>query len=197
MISGDGKRVPRWDETFSNSQVTHFGDVVETDADLIWLKLNPFDPAEPQIGWLKKHFKQHFIVMSSIPNIREAMVAINAGARAYINAHAGPNNLKQVIRVIDDHGIWIGEDLMQLMVGQLASQSKKDSSDQPKKSYEWKLKLSDREIEVVNAVIRGLSNKLIARDLNISERTVKAHLTSIFEKLEVQDRLKLVLLATK
>ena len=197
MISGDGKKVPRWDETFPNSQMINFGDLVETDADLIWLKLNPFDAAEPQISWLKKYFKQHFIVMSSIPNIREAMVAINSGARAYINVHAGPNNLKQVIRVIDDQGIWIGEDLMQLMVGQLANQSKKDSSDQPKKSNEWKLKLSDREIEVVNAVIRGLSNKLIARDLNISERTVKAHLTSIFEKLEVQDRLKLVLLTTK
>ena len=197
MISGDGKKVPRWDETFPNSQMINFGDLVETDADLIWLKLDPFDAAEPQISWLKKYFKQHFIVMSSIPNIREAMVAINSGARAYINVHAGPSNLKQVIRVIDDQGIWIGEDLMQLMVGQLANQSKKDSSDQPKKSYEWKLKLSDREIEVVNAVIRGSSNKLIARDLNISERTVKAHLTSIFEKLEVQDRLKLVLLTTK
>lgn len=195
MISGDGKRLERWDETFPNSQVINFGDPIETHADLIWLKLNPFDAAEPQIGWLKKHFKQHFIVMSSIPNIREAMVAINAGARAYINTHAGPNNLKQVIRVIDDHGIWIGEDLMQLMVGQLASQSKKDLGHQV--SNEWKLKLSDREIEVVNAVIKGLSNKLIARELNISERTVKAHLTSIFEKLGVQDRLKLVILATK
>jgi DNA-binding NarL/FixJ family response regulator len=45
--------------------------------------------------------------------------------------------------------------------------------------------------------VKGLSNKLVARELNIGERTVKAHLTSIFEKLGVKDRLKLVLLATK
>ncbi|MEN9966490.1 MAG: hypothetical protein RL416_647, partial [Pseudomonadota bacterium] len=45
MISGDGKRVERWDQTFPNSQVTNFGEAVASTADLVWLKLNPFDPA--------------------------------------------------------------------------------------------------------------------------------------------------------
>ena len=58
----------------------------------------------------------------------------------------------------------------------------------------WKEKLSLREIEVVEHVARGASNKVVARELDISDRTVKAHLTAIFEKLNVPDRLKLVLL---
>ncbi len=194
MISGDGNRVQRWEETFPKSQFVNFGDIVASKADLIWLKLNPLEPALPQIEWLKKHYTQHFVVMSSIPNFKEAMDAVNAGARGYINTHAGPNNLKQVVRVIDDQGIWLGEDLMQVLVGKIAGQAKVKTKSKAKK--DWQKKLSTRELDVVNAVVKGLPNKLIARELDITERTVKAHLTAVFEKLEVSDRIKLVLLVT-
>jgi DNA-binding NarL/FixJ family response regulator len=50
--------------------------------------------------------------------------------------------------------------------------------------------LSDREREVVQLVARGLSNKLIARELGISEKTVKAHLTTIFQRIGVTDRVQ-------
>ena len=48
--------------------------------------------------------------------------------------------------------------------------------------------LSERELEVLRLVARGLPNKLIARDLQISEKTVKAHLTSVFRTIGVTDR---------
>lgn len=208
MISGDGNKVARWEETFPGSKTVNFGEIQVLDADILWLKLNPLEPALPQIAWLKKHHTQSFVVMSSIPNIREALDAINAGARGYINTHAGPNNLKQVVRVIEDHGIWIGEDLMQLLVGQLAGEANAQKTNTQAKakvskghkvpsSKDWQSLLSKREVEVVQAVVKGLPNKLIARELDITERTVKAHLTAIFEKLAVQDRLKLVLLVAK
>ena len=197
MISGDGNRVQRWEETFPKSQVINFGEVVDSSADLIWLKLNPLEPALPQIEWLKKYYTQHFVVMSSIPNFKEAMDALNAGARGYINTHAGPNNLKQVVRVIDDHGIWLGEDLMQMLVGKIAGQGLAKAKPKKKPNLDWQVKLSSRELDVVNAVVKGLPNKLIARELDITERTVKAHLTAIFEKLQVPDRVKLVLLVTR
>jgi DNA-binding NarL/FixJ family response regulator len=174
--------------------VINFGDVVACNADLIWLKLNPLKPALPQIDWLKKYYDQHFVVMSNIPNFKEAMDSINAGARAYINTHAGPNNLQQVVRVIEDHGIWLGEDLMQMLVGKIAGQVTQNSK--ANTQNDWQKKLSSREIDVVNAVVKGLPNKLIARELNITERTVKAHLTAVFEKLQVSDRIKLVLFVT-
>jgi len=53
--------------------------------------------------------------------------------------------------------------------------------------------LTVREIEVARAVARGDSNKEIARHLGITERTVKAHLSTLFEKLGVRDRLQLAL----
>ena len=54
-------------------------------------------------------------------------------------------------------------------------------------------KLSPRERDVALQVAGGASNKVVARHLDITERTVKAHLTSIFEKLDVRDRLQLVI----
>ena len=55
--------------------------------------------------------------------------------------------------------------------------------------------LSDREIEVVDLIGEGMKNKEIAAKLSISESTVRHHLTSIFGKLDVSDRLELIIYA--
>jgi DNA-binding NarL/FixJ family response regulator len=57
--------------------------------------------------------------------------------------------------------------------------------------------LSGRELEVLKLVARGLPNKLIARELEISEKTVKAHLTSVFSQLGVADRTQAALWAQR
>jgi DNA-binding NarL/FixJ family response regulator len=57
--------------------------------------------------------------------------------------------------------------------------------------------LSDREREVVGLVADGLANKQIARHLGISERTVKAHLTSVFQRIGVTDRTRAALWAER
>jgi DNA-binding NarL/FixJ family response regulator len=54
-------------------------------------------------------------------------------------------------------------------------------------------KLTDREREIAELIGQGLGNKMIARQLDISERTVKAHLSAIFQKTGVKDRLQLAL----
>jgi len=83
-------------------------------------------------------------------------------------------------------GLWVGPELMARVVGAagraLAPLAK---AQQPL--------LSGREAEVAREVVKGLSNKEIAAKLGITERTVKAHMGAIFEKLGVRDRLQLVL----
>ena len=58
-------------------------------------------------------------------------------------------------------------------------------------------KLSAREIEVLRLIGRGMSNAEIARELYLSEKTVKNHLTNIFRKIQVSDRTQAVLFAIK
>jgi two-component system nitrate/nitrite response regulator NarL len=57
--------------------------------------------------------------------------------------------------------------------------------------------LTPRELEVAQMVHLGGNNKLIARELDISERTVKAHLSAIFRKLDIENRLHLALFFNK
>jgi DNA-binding NarL/FixJ family response regulator len=194
MISPDGEALPRWQEVFVGAKTITFGDVVSTDAEIVWLKLNGFVAAEPQIDWLKAHYGHlNFVVLSTLPTASEAMLSLSAGARAYANSHAGVKNLQQIADIVREGGIWVGEDLMQLLVSTL---SRVQAAEGIVKPNLWLEKISKREAEVVAAVATGASNKLVAKQLDISERTVKAHLSAIFEKLGVKDRLKLVLLVT-
>jgi DNA-binding NarL/FixJ family response regulator len=74
----------------------------------------------------------------------------------------------------------------------LSEEVRKKLSKEAKKLIEEKL--SDKEKEVVFLILKGLSNDAIAEKMGISPRTVKAHITSLFEKLHVNDRLGLALL---
>lgn len=194
MITPDGETLPRWQEVFAGSATINFGEVITTDADIVWLKLNGFVAVTPQIEWLQVHYPaRNFVVLSTIPMVGEAMLSLTAGARAYANAHAGEKNLQQIADIVREGGIWVGEDLMQLLVSTL---SRVQAAEKLTTPSAWRELVSKREAEVVEAVAAGASNKLVAKQLAISERTVKAHLSAIFEKLGVKDRLKLVLRVT-
>ena len=58
-------------------------------------------------------------------------------------------------------------------------------------------RLTDRELEVLNLVARGLNNREIARDLYISENTVKNHVRNILEKLQLHSRMEAVMYAVR
>jgi DNA-binding NarL/FixJ family response regulator len=85
--------------------------------------------------------------------------------------------------------IWAGPELLQRLLRRLLQQSQ-PSADVPA----WWL-LSERESQVMAALKRGESNKEIARELNITERTVKAHVSAILEKAGARDRIDLILKA--
>ena len=99
--------------------------------------------------------------------------------------------LQQIAHVVIDGGIWLGEDLLQFLI---ASLTQIKTTNVLPQHTEWRQKVSHREAEVIESVALGATNKAIARQLDISERTVKAHLTNIFEKLGVTGRFNLALL---
>lgn len=191
LISRHSDTPGRFLEAFPKAKTVTLEDAVPAKEALIWFKLQPMVEIQPQIEQLKKQYQnERFIVLTSIPNIGEAVYCLQAGARAYCNVHAGPATLKQIGDVVAGGGVWVGEELMQYLVTALG----KNKPASPDSS--WREKLSQREIEVVEAIAGGASNKVVARALDITERTVKAHVAAVFEKLGVRDRLKLVLMVT-
>ena len=131
------------------------------------------------------------VVLSSVPSETEGLRALDAGARGYGHLLAVPALLHEVAQVVGLGGIWVGPELLQRLVAGTRALLRHGLASNPP-CPGWTL-LSEREVQVARAVARGHTNREVAEQLHISERTVKAHLGSVFEKLGVRDRVQLVL----
>lgn len=127
------------------------------------------------------------VVVSHTPEEDEALLALTLGARAYCHAAAAPSLLREVGEVVSRGGLWVGPALL----GRFLAALNQRLPAAPAQA--WSGLLSQREQEVAEAVAGGASNKEVAARLGITERTVKAHLGAVFEKLGVRDRLQLAL----
>jgi len=134
------------------------------------------------------------IIASVRPSDTEGMQAIQCGARGYCHAYVPVATWTQVLAVVAGGAVWMGASLVSRLlrqVGTLAAAS--THSDEHTATWHHDA-LSAREHDVARLIAQGESNSKIATALGISERTVKAHLTAIFDKLDINDRLQLALL---
>ena len=135
--------------------------------------------------WAHKD-RLRLVVCSLAPEDEEGLMMLQAGAVGYVHAYCDPEMLQQVVGVVSSGEIWVGRNLMmRLLKGmhQLSGQTNEHALDS----------LTERERQVATLTAKGQSNKEIARALDITERTVKAHISTIFEKMGVSDRLQLAL----
>ena len=182
-------RVPpvRWRQAFPGAEVVHHLPAAIPEGVLIWL--HNMTPA--QLPATQRVAGARFVVLHDEPTDEAGLAALSQGAVGYCNAHATPELLHTVESVVRNHGLWVGESLLGRLLGGLNSRLGLNTGD---KEHPALQALSEREKAVALAVVRGESNKEIARQLNLAERTIKAHLTHVFEKLNVRDRLQLALL---
>lgn len=129
------------------------------------------------------------IALTRSENIDELRASLEAGARGYLQALSNIDTLKQAAESVNQGAMWLPALLISRMVGNL---SKLLTSKEP--SHNLLDSLTAREKDVVQAILTGATNKEIARQLDITERTVKAHLSSIFSKLGARDRMHLMML---
>ena len=134
------------------------------------------------------------VALSLAPDAGEAMLAFEQGARGYCHALAVPEMLKQVALVVSNGGLWLGADLMTRAANAIARAAAPPAPVPAREPASPLDELTPRERAVALQVAEGASNKEVARRLDITARTVKAHMSAIFEKLGVRDRLQLVLL---
>lgn len=143
------------------------------------------------IAFISEHFTNSpIVVLANVPDQIDAMDVIGTGANGYCHAYSDPELLGEVRMVIEHGGIWLGRDFLTRMIHATKPLVKNNANEQ-KRALSL---LSDREREVALEAAKGLSNKEIAQVLNITERTVKAHLSAIFEKLDLRDRVQLALI---
>lgn len=145
-----------------------------------------------------EHLPTRVILLTGYDDVEQAIHAMLAGAAGYCAKEIEPDVLARTVRAVADGkyaiagniftrrelDAWIDEQ----MEGARKSYSEPGSPFHP---------LSDREMEVLSCVVRGMSNKEIASVLGISHQTVKNHVTSILRKFSVEDRTQAVVYALK
>ncbi len=129
------------------------------------------------------------IVLEKEPSIVTGKMLILRGVKAYGNSRMLNNHFAQMIQTVADENIWTYPELTAF----LAKTAKKTSLNENSKKF-IEDRLSDKEKEVLHLMLEGFINDAIASSLNITTRTVKAHVSSIFQKLHVNDRVSLILL---
>lgn len=132
---------------------------------------------------------KNLIVLEKEPSTVTGKMLILRGVKAYGNSRMLTHHYSQMIKTVNDGNIWTYPELTAALVGITKKTALNDDALELIKN-----RLSIKESEVIHFILDGLTNDAIASALDITTRTVKAHVSSIFSKLHVNDRISLVLL---
>lgn len=191
FLSKDARRRDSWVQAFPRLNAASLESIPAGHA-LVWALLPAGEKADAFVGRLRRGLvDRRLVVLADEPTEEGAMAALAAGAVGYCNGHAAPQVLQQVATVVENGGVWIGQNLMQRLLAATARVLPKQNT---ANGGAWRTLLTARELEVALILANGASNKEIARQLDITERTVKSHVSAMLEKLEARDRLQLSLI---
>lgn len=202
LASSDEKLIARWEKGLPNpsplSYATKYAlikhtvikkniSIVLLDYDLVGL-----DGANGIAQLLDGNTDIQIVVFITKLSDQEEWALFKTGIRGCCNKKTTPEQIKIAIQAIQRGELWIRRTLTNFMLEELVEVTKE------KTRIEQAIKellenLTKREYEIAMLVGQGESNKRIASKLAITERTVKAHLTEIFRKLRISDRIKLAL----
>jgi DNA-binding NarL/FixJ family response regulator len=133
------------------------------------------------------------IVLTPVFVEDEEIALLKAGAKGCCRRGIDPDSLQQVLSVTSNGGVWVTRSLLPRLVSELRKYVDAHRKPAETPAHDALAELTQREREIVRLIVEGASNKEVASSLNISERTVKGHLSNVFQKLGVTDRLKLML----
>jgi len=138
--------------------------------------------------------QNRIFLLSDTPNEEEGLTFLRLGIVGYANTYINKERLTEAVRVISNGAVWLGQKVMQRLILDSYHTAREQAAAKSGK----KLKsLTTREREIANLIAQGQSNLEIAANLDITERTVKAHLSSIYEKTKTGSRLNLALLVNR
>ena len=129
----------------------------------------------------------YLIALSNTPTNLEGCKLLRVGYKSYLHALSNYQILKSAVESVVTGNIYLYPELMQFLVSQVGT----IEDNKYNKNLDI---LTPKEIEVLKLVSKGYSNSKISKELDIAEVTVKKHIGSMFQKLDVKDRLSLALI---
>jgi NarL family two-component system response regulator LiaR len=126
------------------------------------------------------------IVLTSFDDDEKVFPAIKAGAAGYLLKDVHPAELAEAVRKASRGEALLAPSVAARLMQEVAGEGGRPGSD-----------LTERELEVLRLIARGQANKVIARELGVSEKTVKTHVSNILAKLHLADRTQAALYAVR
>jgi DNA-binding NarL/FixJ family response regulator len=152
-----------------------------TTPDMLLLDLQMERSALPDIATLAKGTS--ILVVTANEGAEDALVALRRGVRGIVFKRFAVETLMEAIWAVADGHVWMPPELQSAVTADWREPSA--------------MRLTEREREVVRHVALGLRNAEVAQRLGVSEVTIKTHLSSVFQKLGLRDRVELTLYAIR
>ena len=197
LASTEQAIIERWNEALGDSAIVSTADSlqdlvgklesIKPDQFFLDLNLPGLNGLNGAVDLIPRYRANLCLAFSTKPVDSEGINLLRAGARAYCNRYIAPSLLIKISELVAAGEVWLGASIMEQLIRRIAEPQNRG----PENPL---AELTDREKEIAVRISKGTTNKDIATDLDISERTVKAHLTSIFGKTGTKDRLQLALL---
>ena len=169
---------------------------VDLRVDIVIIDTQKIDTNDSLLSIFSKKSIKFLAVGTDWPEDKQIMALVH-GAAGYCSESDPPELLLQAVKSILNGEIWIQRHLIPKVITALTRIKPMSGDPDTEKQFSNSTKLlqtlSERELDVAKMIRLGENNKNIASTLHITERTVKAHLTSIYRKLNVSDRLRLAL----
>ena len=159
------------------------------EKDILILDIDQFGKIDDVIEYFEMIPKSlKVIALTKQPKLAQGAFFIKEGFKSYLGKNTSKIIIDKAIETVVSGNIWIYPQLMNFIIKNINISTQ---DDQKSKSLD---KLSSKEQNVANLVAQGFSNKDIAQDLGIQLVTVKKHISSIFIKLNIKDRVALAIL---
>ncbi|MCB1801989.1 MAG: response regulator transcription factor [Gammaproteobacteria bacterium] len=198
LFGTDLARLSQWSATLDAAGHDHgilplsaLAASAKVSADLCLFDLGPRGDAEQSVlrDAVKAHGSSRFIALSARPHATEGLALLRAGVRGYANRLAAGKVIQAVVDAVLADEVWAGREVTEHLLQQALATPVAEIPE----GEQLLAALTPREAEVALAVATGHSNKVIALDSGVSERTIKAQLNSIFRKTGVRNRVQLAL----
>lgn len=160
--------------------------------DVAVIYLSPGDRIEIIKELLEKFPEIKIVAAVDGSDLETQAAALKEGAVGIVHKDQNPKLLLEAIRQTHDGETWLNQTLLNKLLEKRSPQGKKTFKSWEQLTTE---SLTARELDVIKMIGEGLKNKSIAERLKISEATVRHHLSSIYGKIGVEDRLNLIIFA--
>jgi RNA polymerase sigma factor (sigma-70 family) len=180
-------------EASRGDEVARVVERTKPDVLLLDLKMPKGDVVQTLLEVSEKNPSTRVVILTAFSEDENILNAAKGGAKAYLLKGVSSSVLLQAIKTVYSGGFWVDKELPsadafeEIAQSQAVRQKREPANDALKN-------LTKREMEILRLVAEGLTNEEIGKKIYISEKTVKTHLTNIFDKLKVNNRFKAALL---